>query len=134
MIPAIQIFMRDTLGEEFIFPPALNLAEIYKNISSTLPLIFVYSPGSDPFVSLNVFSQQKVRTIRLMGGAPELPLGCELDVDAGEDLRGTATGPQTHQPRVPTVAHLLPQLSVPNSHPASRRRAFHRLLDMENYH
>jgi dynein heavy chain len=63
MIPAIQIFVRDTLGEEFIFPPAFNLAEIYKDSSSTTPLIFVLSPGSDPFASLNMFSQQKGRTI-----------------------------------------------------------------------
>jgi len=44
------------LGEEFILPPAFNLAEIYADSSSTTPLIFVLSPGSDPFASLNVFS------------------------------------------------------------------------------
>jgi dynein heavy chain len=68
MIPAIQIFVRDTLGEEFIFPPAFNLAEIYKDSSSTTPLIFVLSPGSDPFASLNVFSQQKERTTEPLNG------------------------------------------------------------------
>jgi hypothetical protein len=41
-MPAIQIFVRDTLGEGFIFPPAFNLAEIYKDSS----------PGSNSFASL----------------------------------------------------------------------------------
>lgn len=56
LVPAIQIFVRDYLGEEFTSPPAFNLAEIYSDSSSTTPLIFVLSPGSDPFASLNVFS------------------------------------------------------------------------------
>lgn len=57
LIPAIQLFVKESLGDEFIFPPAFNLAEIYRDSSSTTPLIFVLSPGSDPFASLNVFSQ-----------------------------------------------------------------------------
>lgn len=48
--------VKEYLGEEIIFPPAFNLAEIYEDSSSTTPLIFVLSPGSDPFASLNVFS------------------------------------------------------------------------------
>jgi dynein heavy chain len=56
LIPAIQIFVKTALTEEFIFPPAFNLGEIYRDSSSTTPLIFVLSPGSDPFASLNVFS------------------------------------------------------------------------------
>lgn len=56
LVPAITIFVKEYLGEEFIFPPAFNLAEIYLDSSSTSPLIFVLSPGSDPFASLNVFS------------------------------------------------------------------------------
>lgn len=64
MIPAIQIFVKDYLGDDFIFPPAFNLGEIYSDSSSTTPLIFVLSPGSDPFASLNVFSQQKSKIIK----------------------------------------------------------------------
>ena len=59
LIPAIQIFVHGYLGEEFIFPPAFNLAEIYEDSSSVTPLIFVLSPGSDPFASLSVFANSK---------------------------------------------------------------------------
>jgi dynein heavy chain len=64
IIPAIQIFVKEYLTEEFIFPPAFNLAEIYRDSSVTTPLIFVLSPGSDPFASLNVFAGQKGKDIK----------------------------------------------------------------------
>lgn len=51
------MLVKDFLGEDFILPPAFNLAEIYADSSSTTPLIFVLSPGSDPFASLDVFSK-----------------------------------------------------------------------------
>lgn len=59
LIPAIQLFVKLYLGQRFIDPPTFNLAEIYKDSSPYAPLIFVLSPGSDPFASLLNFGMQK---------------------------------------------------------------------------
>ena len=57
MVPSIQDFVKEELGPEFIDPPAFDLAKIYKDSSCVTPLIFVLSPGSDPFTSLSKFAE-----------------------------------------------------------------------------
>ena len=52
MIPAVMKFVDSGLGAKFIDPPPFDLANIYKDSTCTIPLIFVLSPGSDPFASL----------------------------------------------------------------------------------
>ncbi|CAD8159976.1 unnamed protein product [Paramecium pentaurelia] len=79
LIPAIQIFVHGYLGEEFIFPPAFNLAEIYEDSSSVTPLIFVLSPGSDPFASLSVFANTKNKSFAQISlGQGQGPLAQKL--------------------------------------------------------
>ncbi len=63
LIPAAQEFVTSELGEKFISPPSFDLAKIYADSSSITPLIFILSPGSDPFASLNVFSSAKKKKI-----------------------------------------------------------------------
>lgn len=63
LIPAVQDYVTDELGAKFITPPSFDLAKIYSDSSSTTPLIFILSPGSDPFASLNSFAQQKKKKI-----------------------------------------------------------------------
>ncbi|EFJ29004.1 inner arm dynein 3-2 [Selaginella moellendorffii] len=56
VIPGIQRFVTEKLGEEFVQPPQFNLASCYKDSSATCPLIFVLSPGSDPTAALLKFA------------------------------------------------------------------------------
>jgi len=56
IVPAIIEFVRDEMGEKFINPPVFELDKIYADSSPVSPLIFVLSPGSDPFISLNNFA------------------------------------------------------------------------------
>jgi dynein heavy chain, axonemal len=48
VIPAIQTWITDQMGERFIISPSFDLAKCYKDSSIQTPLIFVLSAGSDP--------------------------------------------------------------------------------------
>ncbi|EAR85626.2 dynein heavy chain (macronuclear) [Tetrahymena thermophila SB210] len=63
MIPAIMDFITERLGKKFIEPPPFDLAATYLDSTCFTPLIFILSPGSDPFASLNSFSEQKKKNI-----------------------------------------------------------------------
>lgn len=59
MIPAFQSLVEETLGAEFTRSLPFDLSKIFPDSNAITPLIFLLSPGSDPFVSLNSFSQEK---------------------------------------------------------------------------
>ena len=83
VIPAIQDFVKEKLGAEFIDPPPFNLSEIFKDSTVYSPLIFVLSPGSDPFASLNSFSIQMKKNINSISlGQGQGPLAQKLIDDA----------------------------------------------------
>ncbi|OHT09102.1 Dynein heavy chain family protein [Tritrichomonas foetus] len=44
----LRIFVTDSLGKEFVEPPALNLGKVFKDSSPLAPLIFIITPGIDP--------------------------------------------------------------------------------------
>jgi len=82
LIPAVQNYVVEELGEKFISPPAFDLAKIYGDSSSTTPLIFILSPGSDPFASLNSFSTQKKKKISSISlGQGQGPLAQKMIAD-----------------------------------------------------
>ena len=63
VVPAISNYVVQYLGEEFVKPPPFELPTIYKDSSSTTPLIFVLSPGSDPMNALSKFGELKKKAI-----------------------------------------------------------------------
>lgn len=58
MIPAFQQLVEETLGPDFSRSLPFDLSKIYPDSNPITPLIFLLSPGSDPFVSLTTFSQE----------------------------------------------------------------------------
>lgn len=60
----MQNYVVGELGEKFISPPPFDLAKIYGDSTSTSPLIFILSPGSDPFASLSSFAATKKKQIK----------------------------------------------------------------------
>lgn len=51
IVPAITTFVTDKLGKKFVEPPPFDLTRSYLDSRSTVPLIFVLSPGADPMSS-----------------------------------------------------------------------------------
>ena len=45
---ALNIFIEENLGGEFVKPPALNLMNVFKDSDPISPLIFIIMPGIDP--------------------------------------------------------------------------------------
>ncbi|XP_053075250.1 dynein axonemal heavy chain 1 isoform X4 [Acinonyx jubatus] len=55
---AMQDFVATNLEPRFIEPQATNLSVVFKDSSSTTPLIFVLSPGTDPAADLYKFAEE----------------------------------------------------------------------------
>lgn len=58
LIFAITNYVSSELGKSFIESPGISLNLLYKDTSSTTPLVFILSPGSDPFASFQKFAAE----------------------------------------------------------------------------
>ncbi|GLI65190.1 hypothetical protein VaNZ11_008652 [Volvox africanus] len=59
LIPALTLFVADTMGKRFVEPMPFAIEPSFNDSSATSPLIFVLSPGSDPMASLQMFADDK---------------------------------------------------------------------------
>ena len=55
---AIQNYIIEMIGKDFIDPPTFNLGACYKDSTMASPLIFVLSSGSDPVSDFKKFSEE----------------------------------------------------------------------------
>ena len=51
-------FVSKNLGPQFVESPPVALATLYADMSNTIPLVFVLSPGSDPMSSFLRFAKE----------------------------------------------------------------------------
>ncbi|NXE11184.1 DYH7 protein, partial [Lophotis ruficrista] len=56
---SITTFVTDKLGKKFVEPPPFDITKSYLDSNSTIPLIFVLSPGADPMSSLLKFANDR---------------------------------------------------------------------------
>ena len=56
---ATTAFVKKTLGEKFVNPPAFNIEEIYKSTTKNTPCLFIISPGADPLSYLENLAKEK---------------------------------------------------------------------------
>jgi dynein heavy chain len=55
---AVQQFVTQKMGKQFIEPPTFSIAKSFKDASVTVPLIFVLSAGSDPVADFMRFAEE----------------------------------------------------------------------------
>lgn len=73
VLPAVRDVVAEQMGERFVAPPPFQLSACYADSSSTAPLVFVLSAGSDPTATLLQFASEKEMDNRLHAislGAP----------------------------------------------------------------
>ncbi|KAK5640059.1 hypothetical protein RI129_010870 [Pyrocoelia pectoralis] len=73
LVFGITEYVRNNLGQKFVESPQIALAVLYKDISNSVPLIFVLSAGSDPFGAFHRFAtdmgyQERILSISLGQG------------------------------------------------------------------
>ncbi|KAI3384925.1 hypothetical protein SNEBB_000114 [Seison nebaliae] len=55
-VHAVSTFVGSEMGELFITAPSMELAKIFDDISTSVPLVFILSTGSDPMAALQRFA------------------------------------------------------------------------------
>ncbi|OMJ80715.1 hypothetical protein SteCoe_18966 [Stentor coeruleus] len=63
VVAAVTEFVANRLGREFTTNTPLKMKDIYKDSSRNAPLIFILSPGSDPFRTLKTFADSKRKNL-----------------------------------------------------------------------
>lgn len=52
------LFVQEKLGDKFITPPAFRLDDLINASSPYIPILFILSPGTDPFALLDSYAKQ----------------------------------------------------------------------------
>lgn len=83
VLPAVLTYVTAEIGEKFVTPPPFDIAGSYADSSTTSPLIFILSPGSDPSSALYMFATDKAREINSLSlGQGQGPKAERLLADA----------------------------------------------------
>ncbi|EPY25664.1 dynein heavy chain, axonemal [Strigomonas culicis] len=65
LMEAVQIYVTQQMGEQFIRPPQFDLLTSYKDATATTPLIFILSQGADPYEDWKKFAETQQMSKKL---------------------------------------------------------------------
>jgi len=88
VLPAVLKYVSSQLGEKFVTPPPFDIAGSYSDSSSTSPLIFILSPGSDPSSALNMFASERGKEISSLSLGQGQGLKAEKMMEEGIHVGG----------------------------------------------
>lgn len=86
---AMQLYLAKYLGREFIEPQTTELSAVYKESSSSTPIVFILSTGTDPAAELYKFADRlrmnlKLRAISLgQGQGPRAEAMIKISAEQG---------------------------------------------------
>lgn len=66
IVPAVAKYVTGKLGKKFVQPPPFDLSKSYLDSNSTIPLVFVLSPGADPMASKSFSSNDSLSMFNVM--------------------------------------------------------------------
>ncbi|XP_073385492.1 uncharacterized protein [Physcomitrium patens] len=86
IVLAVSSYITEAIGKQFVEPLPLNLEACYKDSGSTVPLVFILSPGSDPMSALLKLAADngaKLQTVSL--GQGQGPVALAILKEAASD-------------------------------------------------
>lgn len=63
VLPAVNLFVADQIGDHFVGSPQFNMDSIYQDSSKNTSVIFILAPGVDPRKSLETLAKQYNRQL-----------------------------------------------------------------------
>ncbi|GFR40055.1 hypothetical protein Agub_g593 [Astrephomene gubernaculifera] len=63
LVPAVAAFVAGSMGTRYIEPQDFKLSSIFADSSSSVPIVFVLSPGSDPMADLLAFAEDRRKQV-----------------------------------------------------------------------